>query len=741
VSYTILYVDRDGDRAENLRGPLENAGFRWLCAESGDGALEILTDERPDMMVVDAEGEGAVPDFCRRVRAAEPADRSVLLIVSGDDGASDEAVSELAHAGCDLLVEKPLTADRLLALCHELLDTGAADDGETLEIGKKTSDRPAGHDGLLDSNAVESAMGRLESMVDAHDPEGDRESTGAAAARGDFSGLLDEVNVDHPPTHPVGESSESERVAAAEAVEGAATDAVAAEADAAGIAEIAEIAEIEVETVEPVGENVAAGGATVEARRGSDDGRDIEDHLDSLFSGAAPVTRAPRPDAAPPATPSRASAVEMPEVPVPVAAPAPSEAPADAPVPEPSDPMDEEVEHAFQEEDLPSEPGADDTAPFTPPRRAPDAHELFDPREIEPAVSRLDQRKGGQTWMMAVAAGVIVLIAAGAWYFTGSQGSEDGAASDAEPVAAVETPVAEPRSNLLASAGLSTDSVGETTDEPASLDSEASPAAAAPASGDSETPTEAAPTNGSGAESASTKAKTADATPRSTSPAPEKATRAAISEPAPVKTPETAPAPRETAPSERSSAETESSGNRTASREPAPAVATKDEPDARATAAASPAAAEPQATTAPSTPPMQNARSADTAQTTPEPVVPAESSAPAPADEPASPATATTSERAAASEPIQPVEDVRVPVVLSRVEPELSKKALKKGGTVVLKVLVNEDGGISRVLVERGIPGSDAEAAAISAVLRWSFQPATRQGEPIRAWTKVTFDF
>jgi protein TonB len=94
------------------------------------------------------------------------------------------------------------------------------------------------------------------------------------------------------------------------------------------------------------------------------------------------------------------------------------------------------------------------------------------------------------------------------------------------------------------------------------------------------------------------------------------------------------------------------------------------------------------------------------------------------------------------SEPAAPVADLAEPVVVQRVEPTLPPRANKgKGGTVVLKVLVNEQGRISRVLVERGIPGSDLEAAAISAVLRWKFRPATRNGEPIRSWTKATFVF
>ena len=83
------------------------------------------------------------------------------------------------------------------------------------------------------------------------------------------------------------------------------------------------------------------------------------------------------------------------------------------------------------------------------------------------------------------------------------------------------------------------------------------------------------------------------------------------------------------------------------------------------------------------------------------------------------------------------------PIAINRVEPTYPAKALKKGerGTVVLKVLVSEQGSIVRVLVEEGIPGSELEAAAISAVLRWRYQPATENGKPVKAWAKARFVF
>jgi protein TonB len=83
------------------------------------------------------------------------------------------------------------------------------------------------------------------------------------------------------------------------------------------------------------------------------------------------------------------------------------------------------------------------------------------------------------------------------------------------------------------------------------------------------------------------------------------------------------------------------------------------------------------------------------------------------------------------------------PEVLQRVEPTYPAKALKgvDDPVVVLRIRVDEQGKISRVLVDKGIPGSILESAAISAVLRWTFRPATENGTPVESWTTARFDF
>jgi protein TonB len=85
----------------------------------------------------------------------------------------------------------------------------------------------------------------------------------------------------------------------------------------------------------------------------------------------------------------------------------------------------------------------------------------------------------------------------------------------------------------------------------------------------------------------------------------------------------------------------------------------------------------------------------------------------------------------------------RPPKLLDRVEPVFDRRSLRPGErqTVVLRLLVDERGRPTRVVVEESVPGSDSEFAAINAVLRWSYEPALENGEPVRAWITERFEF
>ena len=83
------------------------------------------------------------------------------------------------------------------------------------------------------------------------------------------------------------------------------------------------------------------------------------------------------------------------------------------------------------------------------------------------------------------------------------------------------------------------------------------------------------------------------------------------------------------------------------------------------------------------------------------------------------------------------------PQLLSRSEPAYPERLRKRGdsGVVELRVLVNEQGRVIRVVVTQGIPGSELEALAVDAALRSTYSAGKDHGRPVRAWVTERFVF
>ena len=74
--------------------------------------------------------------------------------------------------------------------------------------------------------------------------------------------------------------------------------------------------------------------------------------------------------------------------------------------------------------------------------------------------------------------------------------------------------------------------------------------------------------------------------------------------------------------------------------------------------------------------------------------------------------------------------------------PVYPERALKERvrGLVVLRVLVSEDGTPARVAVEKAAR-EDLTLAAIDAAGQWRFEPARKDGRPVRTFVTLRFPF
>jgi len=79
----------------------------------------------------------------------------------------------------------------------------------------------------------------------------------------------------------------------------------------------------------------------------------------------------------------------------------------------------------------------------------------------------------------------------------------------------------------------------------------------------------------------------------------------------------------------------------------------------------------------------------------------------------------------------------------SFVQPSYPPRCLRLGieGRAIVRVLVGEDGKPQEVTLHTSTGDAQLDEAAMEAVRRWRFEPATREGRRVRAWGRVPVEF
>ena len=114
---TILIADDDPHIREILAFCLEKAGFRVLQASDGAAALNVATQHRPDLLVLDIgmpEMDGL--DVCRQLRKTS---EIPVLFLSARDDEIDRVVG--LELGADDYVTKPFSPRELVARVQAIL--------------------------------------------------------------------------------------------------------------------------------------------------------------------------------------------------------------------------------------------------------------------------------------------------------------------------------------------------------------------------------------------------------------------------------------------------------------------------------------------------------------------------------------------------------------------------------------------------------------------------------------------
>src|SRR6185295_4742906 len=128
---TILVVDDEAGIRASVRGVLTDEGYRVLEAEDGRGALQIIQDERPRLVILDIwmpEMDGI--ELLRRIRESEP--HTQVIMISGH-GNIETAVTATKLGAFDF-IEKPFSVDGLLQLVDRALESQPATEGAPLLV-------------------------------------------------------------------------------------------------------------------------------------------------------------------------------------------------------------------------------------------------------------------------------------------------------------------------------------------------------------------------------------------------------------------------------------------------------------------------------------------------------------------------------------------------------------------------------------------------------------------------------
>jgi two-component system phosphate regulon response regulator PhoB len=116
-----LVVDDEPVIRAMVRASLEHSGWRVSEAVDGEQALESTSEERPDLIVLDA----ALPkvpgiEVCRRLRQVADTSNIPVVLLSGF---IDEAQAEAAQeAGADGFISKPFTPGELIEEIEQLVE-------------------------------------------------------------------------------------------------------------------------------------------------------------------------------------------------------------------------------------------------------------------------------------------------------------------------------------------------------------------------------------------------------------------------------------------------------------------------------------------------------------------------------------------------------------------------------------------------------------------------------------------
>jgi DNA-binding response OmpR family regulator len=147
TSHKILVVEDEPDLLDLVVYNLRKEGFKPVRAETGEKALALARDEKPDLVLLDLMMPGLDGiEVCRRLRASEATADIPIVMVTARAEETDAVVG--LSVGADDYVKKPFGMKELLARVRAVLrrtSAGSDPSGKVLRVDELEVD-PAKHE-------------------------------------------------------------------------------------------------------------------------------------------------------------------------------------------------------------------------------------------------------------------------------------------------------------------------------------------------------------------------------------------------------------------------------------------------------------------------------------------------------------------------------------------------------------------------------------------------------------------
>lgn len=152
----ILVVEDEEDILELVRYNLAKEGYRVSVADSGDAALQMAADQKPDLIVLDLMLPGVDGlEVCRRLKG-DPSTQHIPIVMLTAKGEESDIIVGL-ELGADDYITKPFSPKVLLARVRAVLrriSSRTYDASQVLVRGDLTID-PRRHQVLLKNKPVD----------------------------------------------------------------------------------------------------------------------------------------------------------------------------------------------------------------------------------------------------------------------------------------------------------------------------------------------------------------------------------------------------------------------------------------------------------------------------------------------------------------------------------------------------------------------------------------------------------